>query len=170
MLILISLPISIADALLHSLMVLRLSSCKDLEISLFFCEAVQLIKLACSDILINNIVLYFAVSILGGIPFSGIIFSYTQIVSSILRMPSSSRKYKAFSTCGSHLSVLSLFYGTGFGLYICSAISEFSGKTAVTSLMYTVVTPIMNPFVYSLRSRDMKGALRNLTGSVLSLL
>ena len=170
MLILISLPISIADALLHSLMVLRLSFCKDLEISLFFCEAVQLIKLTCSDILVNNIVLYFAVSILGGIPFSGIIFSYTQIVSSILRMPSSSRKYKAFSTCGSHLSVLSLFYGTGFGLYICSAISEFSGKTAVTSLMYTVVTPIMNPFVYSLRSRDMKGALRNLIGSVLSLL
>ena len=153
-LVLLSLFTSTADALLHSLMVLRLSFCKDLEISLFFCEAVQLIKLACSDILINNIVLYFAVSILGGIPFSGIIFSYTQIVSSILRMPSSSRKYKAFSTCGSHLSVLSLFYGTGFGLYICSAISEFSGKTAVTSLMYTVVTPIMNPFVYSL-SKDL---------------
>ena len=169
-LILISLSVSIVDALLHSLMVLRLSFCTDLEISLFFCEAVQVIKLACSDTLINNIVLYFAVSILGGIPLSGILFSYTQIVSSILRMPSSSRKYKAFSTCGSHLSVVSLFYGTGFGLYICSAISEFSGKTAVTSLMYTVVTPMMNPFIYSLRNRDMKGALRKLIGSVASFL
>ena len=169
-LILISLSVSIMDALLHSLMVLRLSFCTDLEISLFFCEAVQVIKLACSDTLINNIVLYFAVSILGGIPLSGILFSYTQIVSSILRMPSSSRKYKAFSTCGSHLSVVSLFYGTGFGLYICSAISEFSGKTAVTSLMYTVVTPMMNPFIYSLRNRDMKGALRKLIGSVASFL
>ena len=169
-LILLSLFISTADALLHSLMVLRLSFCTDLEIYLFFCEAVQVIKLACSDTLINNIVLYFAVSILGGIPLSGILFSYTQIVSSILRMPSSSRKYKAFSTCGSHLSVVSLFYGTGFGLYICSAISEFSGKTAVTSLMYTVVTPMMNPFIYSLRNRDMKGALRKLIGSVASFL
>ena len=169
-LILISLSVSIVDALLHSLLVLRLSFCTDLEISLFFCEAVQVIKLACSDTLINNIVLYFAVSILGGIPLSGILFSYTQIVSSILRMPSSSRKYKAFSTCGSHLSVVSLFYGTGFGLYICSAISEFSGKTAVTSLMYTVVTPMMNPFIYSLRNRDVKGALRKLIGSVASFL
>ncbi|KAB0386051.1 olfactory receptor 7G1-like [Muntiacus reevesi] len=169
-LILISLSISIVDALLHSLMVLRLSFCKDLEISLFFCEAVQVIKLACSDTLINNIFLYFAVSILGGIPLSGILFSYTQIVSSILRMPSSGRKYKAFSTCGSHLSVVTLFYGTAFGLYICSAISESSGKTAVTSLMYTAVTPMMNPFIYSLRNRDMKGALRKLTDGILSFL
>ena len=162
--------ISIVDALLHTLMVLQLTFCTDLEIPLFFCEVVQVIKLACSDTLINNILIYSAAGVFGGIPLFGIVFSYIQIVSSILRMPSSSRKYKAFSTCGSHLSVLSLFYGTGFGLYICSAISEFSGKTAVTSLMYTVVTPIMNPFVYSLRSRDMKGALRNLIGSVLSLL
>ena len=169
MLILISLPISIADALLHSLMVLRLSSCKDLEISLFFCEAVQLIKLACSDILINNIVLYFAVSILGGIPLFGIVFSYIQIVSSILRMPSSSRKYKAFSTCGSHLSVVSLFYGTAFGVYISSAVTESSRKIAVASMMYTVVTPVMNPFIYSLRNKDMKGALRKLFGRISSL-
>ena len=169
-LILISLSISIVDALLHSLMVLRLSFCTDLEISLFFCEAVQVIKLACSDTLINNIVLYFAVSILGGIPLYGILFSYTQIVSSILRMPSSGRKYKAFSTCGSHLSVVTLFYGTGFGLYICSAVSESSGKTAVTSLMYTVVTPMMNPFIYSLRNRDMKGALRKFIDGVLAFL
>ena len=169
-LILLSLFISTTDALLHSLMVLRLSFCTDLEIPLFFCEVVQVIKLACSDTLINNILIYLAAGVFGGIPLFGIIFSYIQIVSSILRMPSSSRKYKAFSTCGSHLSVVSLFYGTGFGLYICSAISEFSGKTAVTSLMYTVVTPMMNPFIYSLRNRDMKGALRKLIGSVASFL
>ena len=105
-LILLSLFISIADALLHSLMVLRLSFCTDLEIPLFFCEVVQVIKLACSDTLINNILIYFVASLFAGVPLFGIIFSYIQIVSSILKMSSSGRKYKAFSTCGSHLSVV----------------------------------------------------------------
>ncbi|XP_057564279.1 olfactory receptor 7G1-like [Hippopotamus amphibius kiboko] len=170
MMVLLSLFISAANALLHTLMVLRLSFCKDLEISLFFCEVVEVIKLACSDTFINNILLYFAISVLGGIPLSGIIFSYTQIVSSVLRKSSVGGKYKAFSTCGSHLSVVSLFYGTGFGVYICSAIPDSSRKTSVASLMYTVITPMMNSFIYSLRNRDMKGALRKLMGRVPSLL
>ena len=161
-LILLSLFVSIADALLHSLMVLRLSFCTDLEIPLFFCEVVQVIKLACSDTLINNILIYLATSIFGGVPVCGIIFSYSQIVSSVLRMPSASGKYKAFSTCGSHLSVVSLFYGTGFGVYISSALTNSSRNTAVLSMMYTVVPQMMNPFIYSLRNRDMKGALRKL--------
>ena len=165
-LILLSLFISTTDALLHSLMVLRLSFCTDLEIPLFFCEVVQVIKLACSDTLINNILIYLAAGVFGGIPLFGIIFSYIQIVSSILRMPSSSRKYKAFSTCGSHLSVVSLFYGTAFGVYISSAVTESSRKIAVASMMYTVVTPVMNPFIYSLRNKDMKGALRKLLGRI----
>uniref|UniRef100_A0A8D2BZQ6 Olfactory receptor n=1 Tax=Sus scrofa TaxID=9823 RepID=A0A8D2BZQ6_PIG len=167
---LLSLFISIADALLHSLMVLQLSFCTDLEIPLFFCEVVQVIKLACSDTLINNILIYLAAGVLAGVPLSGIIFSYIQFVSSILRMPSSGRKYKAFSTCGSHLSVVSLFYGTAFGVYISSAVTDSSRKTAVASLMYTVVTPIMNPFIYSLRNRDMKGALKKLISKVLRFL
>ncbi|XP_017907172.1 PREDICTED: olfactory receptor 7G1-like [Capra hircus] len=154
--------ISIVDALLHTLMVLQLTFCTDLEIPLFFCEVVQVIKLACSDTLINNILMYLATSIFGGVPVCGIIFSYSQIVSSVLRMPSASGKYKAFSTCGSHLSVVSLFYGTGFGVYISSALTNSSRNTAVLSMMYTVVPQMMNPFIYSLRNRDMKGALRKL--------
>ncbi|XP_075392080.1 olfactory receptor 7G1-like [Tenrec ecaudatus] len=162
LLILLSWLISLGDALLHGLMLLQLSFCTNLEIPYFFCEVVQVIKVACSDTLINNIVLYFAAGILGAAPFSGIIFSYKKIVSSILRMPSAGGKYKAFSTCGSHLSVVSLFYGTAFGAYISSTFTRSSRETAVASVMYTVVTPMMNPFIYSLRNRDMKGALRNI--------
>uniref|UniRef100_UPI0024437761 olfactory receptor 7G1-like n=1 Tax=Nyctereutes procyonoides TaxID=34880 RepID=UPI0024437761 len=160
LLILLSLCINIVDALMHSLMVLQLSFCTELEIPLFFCEVVQVIKLACSDTLINNILIYFATSIFGGIPVCGIIFSYTQIVSSVLRMPSTGGKYKVFSTCGSHLSVVSLFYGTGLGVYISSALTSSSRNTAVVSVMYTIVPQMMNPFIYSLRNRDVKGALR----------
>ncbi|XP_049731283.1 olfactory receptor 7G2-like [Elephas maximus indicus] len=155
---LVSLLISISDALFLSLMLLRLSFCTDLEIPCFFCEFVQVIKVACFEALINNIILYFAASILGALPFSGIIFSYTQIVSSILRIPSAGGKYKAFSTCGSHLSVVSLFYVSAFG----ATFTHSSRKTAVASMLYTVVTPMMNPFIYSLRNRDIKGALGNI--------
>ncbi|XP_065788284.1 olfactory receptor 7G1-like [Muntiacus reevesi] len=168
--ILLPLLIIIMDALLHTLMLLQLSFCTDLEIPLFFCEVVQVIKLACSDTLINNILIYLATSIFGGIPVCGIIFSYIQIVSSVLRMPSASGKYKAFSTCGSHLSFVSLFYGTGFGVYISSALTNSSRNTAVLSMMYTVVPQMMNPFIYSLRNKDMKGALRKLIVRTASLL
>ncbi|KAM8926715.1 olfactory receptor 7G1-like [Lycaon pictus] len=166
LLILLSLCINIVDALMHSLMVLQLSFCTDLEIPLFFCEVVQVIKIACSDTLINNILIYFATSVFGGIPVCGIIFSYTQIVSSVLRMPSAGGKYKVFSTCGSHLSVVSLFYGTGLGVYISSALTSSSRNTAVVSVMYTIVPQMMNPFIYSLRNRDMKGALRKLMSKI----
>ncbi|XP_003432909.2 olfactory receptor 7G1 [Canis lupus familiaris] len=170
LLILLSLFISIVDALIHNLMVLHLSFCTELEIPLFFCEVIQVIKIACSDTLINNILIYFATSIFGGIPLCGIIFSYTQVVSSVLRMSSAGTKYKAFSTCGSHLSVVSLFYGTAFGVYISSALTSSSRNTAVVSMMYTVVPQMMNPFIYSLRNRDMKGALRKLISRMPSLL
>ncbi|XP_002921972.3 olfactory receptor 7G2 [Ailuropoda melanoleuca] len=170
LLILLSLFFSLAAALLQSLMVLRLSFCKDLGIPHFFCELAQVIKLACSDTLINTILIYFVASMFGGIPLSGIIFSYTQIVSSVLRMPSVGGKLKAFSICGSHLSVVSLFYGTAVGAYISSVVTDSSKKPAVASVMYVVVPQMMNPFIYNLRNRDMKGVLRKLISGMPSLL
>ncbi|XP_006877521.1 PREDICTED: olfactory receptor 7G3-like [Chrysochloris asiatica] len=168
LLIIISLFFSIINALLHSLMVLHLSFCIDLEIPQFFCELVQILKLACSNTLINNILLYFMTSILGGGPFLGIIFSYMKIVSSLLKMSSAGGMYKAFSTCGSHLSVVSLFYGTCFALYLSSAVTLSSRKSAVASVMYTVVTPMLNPFIYSLRNKDMMGTLRKFISKISS--
>uniref|UniRef100_A0A8C8XS35 Olfactory receptor n=1 Tax=Panthera leo TaxID=9689 RepID=A0A8C8XS35_PANLE len=166
LLVLPSFVISVLDALLHTLMALRLSFCTDLEIPHFFCELAHVLKLACSDILINNILVYLVTSLLGVVPLSGIIISYTQIVSSVLKIPSAGGKYKAFSICGSHLIVVSLFYGTGFGVYLSSAATHSSRKSAIVSVMYTVVTPMMNPFIYSLRNKDMMGALRKLISRI----
>ncbi|MBZ3884174.1 Olfactory receptor 7G1 [Sciurus carolinensis] len=81
-------------------------------------------------------------------------------------MPSSEGKHKAFSTCGSQLSVVSLFYGTSFGVFISSSVADSPWKAAVASVMYTVVPQMLNPFIYSLRNRDMKEALRKLTETV----
>ncbi|XP_042549678.1 olfactory receptor 7G2-like [Dipodomys spectabilis] len=168
LLVLVSLLMSTVYALLHTLMVLRLSFCTHLEVPHFFCELAQIIKLACSDTLINNLMIYVASSLFAGVPFCGIIVSYIHIVSSVLRMPSSRGKYKVFSTCGSHLCVVSLFYGTGFGVYISSAFVESQRKTAVASVMYSVVTQMLNPFIYSLRNRDMKEAFRKLSNYLAS--
>ncbi|XP_075411139.1 olfactory receptor 7G2-like [Tenrec ecaudatus] len=162
LLMLLSLLASIMVALLHSLMILHLSFCTDLEIPQFFCDLAQLLEIACSSTLFNNILVYSVASIFVGVPLSGIIFSYTQIVSSVLKIPSSSGKYKVFSTCGSHLSVVSLFYGTGVGVYVSSLFTESSTKTAVASVMYIVVPQMMNPFIYSLRNKDIKVSLRKL--------
>ncbi|XP_028619707.1 olfactory receptor 7G2-like [Grammomys surdaster] len=167
MLTLFSLFSSMMDALLHSLLVLRLSFCTYLEIPHFFCELAHIIKLSCSDTLINSIVIYVSAFLFAGLPFWGIILSYVQIVSSILKTSSKRGSYKALSTCGSHLSVVSLFYSSLFGVYISSALTDSPRKTAVVSILYTVVPQMVNPFVYSLRNKDMKEALRKISDRIL---
>ncbi|KAG3280457.1 olfactory receptor 7D4-like [Ictidomys tridecemlineatus] len=169
LLVLICLLISTVDALVHTLMLLHLSFCKHLEIPHFFCDVTQVLKVACSNTLVNNIVVYLSTTLLGIGPMCGIIFSYVQIVSSILRIPSTGGRYKAFSSSGSHLSVVSLFYGTALGVYLSSAVTDSPRKTAVASVMYVLVTPMLNPFIYSLRNKDMKGALRKLTLGTFSI-
>ncbi|XP_047622032.1 olfactory receptor 7E24-like [Phacochoerus africanus] len=155
----VSVFVSLLDSQLHNLLVLQVACFKDVEISNFFCHPSQLLKLACFDTFANTIVVYFVGTISVFLPISGIFFSYYKIVSLVLRVPSSSGKYKAFSTCGSHLSVVCLFYGTAIGGYLGSALSPSPKKDVEASVMYTVVTPMLNPFIYSLRNRDIKSAL-----------
>ncbi|XP_069858168.1 olfactory receptor 7G2-like [Dipodomys merriami] len=162
LMVIMSLLVSTMNALLHSLMLLTLSFCTYLEIPHFFCELVQVMKMACSDINTNNLLIYTVTTVFAGVPLSGIIFSYIQIVSSILRIPTMKGRYKAFSTCGSHLSVVSLFYGTAFGVYMSSEVAGSSTKNVVASMMYIVIPQMLNPFIYSLRNREMKGALGRL--------
>ncbi|XP_062967684.1 olfactory receptor 7D2 [Cynocephalus volans] len=154
--------IGVMTSLLHISLMMHLTFCKDLEIPHFFCELTQILKLACSDTFLNSTLIYFMTGVLGVFPLIGILFSYSQIVSSIRKMSSSRGKQKAFSTCGSHLSVVSLFYGTGVGVYFTSMVTHSSQKVSVAAVMYTVVTPMLNPFIYSLRNRDVKGALGRL--------
>ena len=165
LLVLVSWFISLLYSLIQSLLMLQLSFCTNWVIPHFYCEFSQVLTLACSDTLISYILLYVVTGFLGIAPFSGILFSYTRIVSSILRIPSAHGKYKAFSTCASHLSVVSLFYGTGLGVYLSS--DSFSWRGMIASVMYTVVTPMLNPFIDSLRNRDIKRALQKVLGRTL---
>ncbi|XP_033615334.1 olfactory receptor 7D4-like [Fukomys damarensis] len=137
------------------------------EIPHFFCELAQILKAANSGALINTIFLYVATALLGVLPVTGILYSYSQIISSLLRMSSAASRYKAFSTCGSHLCVVSLFYGTAIGVYLSSAVTHSSRASMIASVLYTVVTPMLNPFIYSLRNKDMMGALGRMMSSLM---
>ena len=159
-LVLVSWIISVLHSSLQTLMTLRLSLCREVEIPHYYCELKLLIQLACSDNFLNDMVMFFAAALLGAGPFVGIFYSYSKIVSAIHRISSAQGKYKAFSTCASCLSVVSLFYFTGLGVYLSSAATHSAHSSAITSVMYTVVTPMWNPFIYSLRYKDIKRALK----------
>ncbi|KAM4888446.1 olfactory receptor 7E24-like [Thomomys bottae] len=161
-LVLLSLSISLLDSLAHCLMVSQFTFCTDVEIPNFFCDPPQLLKLACDYTSTTDIFVFLFAAVFGGLPVSGILYSYARIVSSVLRVPSASGKHKAFSTCGSHLSVVCLFYGTAIRAYCSSVFADAPGKVTVASVMYTVVTPMLNPFVYSLRNKDIKRTLQRL--------
>ncbi|XP_053461495.1 olfactory receptor-like protein OLF4 [Nycticebus coucang] len=142
----------------------QFSFCASHSIPHFFCDVPPLLKLACSDTHIFQVTMLTEAVLSGVIPLTCVLVSYAHIMHTILRIPSAGRKHKVFSTCGSHLSVVTLFYGTVFLVYLqpSSSLSEDTGM--VTSVVYTMVTPMLNPFIYSLRNRDIKRASWRLIG------
>jgi olfactory receptor len=158
------------DSFFNLLFIMHLNFSVVTEIPHFFCELPSLLKAASFDAHINNIVLYATTALLGVFLVPGIFLSYSQIISSLMRMSSTAIKYKAFSTCGSHLCMVSLFHGIRIEEYHSfTMIQSFQGSM-IASVMYTMITPMLNPFIYSLRSKDMKGALGRLLSRVASCL
>uniref|UniRef100_A0A8C3X130 Olfactory receptor n=1 Tax=Catagonus wagneri TaxID=51154 RepID=A0A8C3X130_9CETA len=156
---------SCAQALLHTLLVDQLSFCAGTVIPHFFCDLAVVLKSSCSDTSLNELLILTEGGLIFTLPFGGILGSYIRMAVIILQVPSFKRIQKAFSNYTSHLSVVSLFYSTAIGVDLCPPAAPAGGKDRVFSMMYTEVTPMLNPFTYSLRNRDMKGAV----GKVLSL-
>ncbi|DAA24335.1 olfactory receptor 1J2 [Bos mutus] len=151
-----------ASSLSHTLLLTQLSFCADNTIPHFFCDLGTLLKLSCSDIFLNELVMFTVGVVVITLPFTCILVSYGYIGATILRVPSTKGICKALSTCGAHLSVVTLYYGSIFGQYLFPTLSDFIDKDIIVALMYTVVTPMLNPFIYSLRNKDIKGALGKL--------
>ncbi|KAJ1078230.1 hypothetical protein K5549_016801, partial [Capra hircus] len=162
LLVTVSWILSCASALCHTLLLTRLSFCADHSIPHFFCDLDALLKLSCSDTSLNELAIFTVGVTCIVLPLVGILISYGRIGATILKVPSTKGICKALSTCSSHLSVVSLYYGTIIGLYFFPSSSTSRDKSTIASVMYTVVTPLLNPFIYSLRNRDMKGALERL--------
>uniref|UniRef100_A0A8C6EXC9 Olfactory receptor n=2 Tax=Marmota marmota marmota TaxID=9994 RepID=A0A8C6EXC9_MARMA len=149
-------------ALTHTLLLTRLVFCDSNALPYFFCDSAPLLKLSCTDTMINELVLFIVGLSVISFPFALIFFSYACIVRAVLRISSAEGKWKAFSTCSSHLTVVLLFYGTIVGVYFFPSTTHPEDTDKIGAVLFTVVTPMMNPFIYSLRNKDMKGTLKKL--------
>ncbi|XP_040273555.1 olfactory receptor 11H4-like [Bufo bufo] len=147
-------------AFIDVLMTLMLNFCGPNIIDHFFCDLVPLIEIACSGTYSVQLEIYLLSIPTVITPPIMIVLSYVQIVSVILRIPSSTGRQKAFSTCSSHLIVVSIFYWTLFTVYIVPTRGQTLTISKILSLLYTVFTPLINPIIYSLRNKDIKKAVR----------
>uniref|UniRef100_A0A8C9Q569 Olfactory receptor n=1 Tax=Spermophilus dauricus TaxID=99837 RepID=A0A8C9Q569_SPEDA len=157
-----------AASMVQTSLAMRLPFCGDNVINHFTCEILAVLKLACADISINVISMGVTNVIFLGIPVLFISFSYVFILATILRIPSTEGRKKAFSTCSAHLTVVIVFYRTILFMYGKPKSKDPLGADKqdladkLISLFYGVVTPMLNPIIYSLRNKDVKAAVRNL--------
>ncbi|XP_026517781.1 olfactory receptor 2AP1-like [Terrapene carolina triunguis] len=151
----------LAIIIIVSLM-LQLTFCGANEIDHFFCESTQIINLYCNDIYQVELVITIVAALFTLPPFALTGTSYICIISTILRIPSTTGRQKAFSTCSSHLIVVTIFYGTLIILYLLPKTNTLRDLNKVFSVFYTILTPMANPFIYSLRNKEVKEALRKI--------
>ncbi|XP_069442571.1 olfactory receptor 9K2-like [Ovis canadensis] len=146
------------SSVLQTSMTFTLSFCASWTIDHFYCDDRPLQKISCSDLYIHKLVSFFLCSIIILPTIIVIIVSYIYIVSTVLKIRSTEGRKKVFSTCSSHLGVVSVLYGAVFFMYLTP--DTFPELSKVASLCYTLVTPMLNPLIYSLRNKDVKEALR----------
>nr|XP_020670684.1 olfactory receptor 10C1-like [Pogona vitticeps] len=154
-------------ALGHTTFIFRLPFCDSNVINHFFCEIQPVLKLVCGNTYWNEIQIIVAAAFVILMPFMLILLSYIHIISTILKMQSTKSRQKAFSTCSSHLAAVSVFYGTAIFIYIRPKSSYSLNVDKFFSLFYSVITPIFNPIIYSLRNKEVKGALRKTVSKII---
>ncbi|ELW53716.1 Olfactory receptor 10AG1 [Tupaia chinensis] len=140
--------------------VFSLPFCRSNQINHFFCDVFPMLKLACGDIFVNEMVTYVSIVLFVTVPFVLVLGSYGRIISTILKLPSNTGRTKAFSTCSSHLIVVVLFYASATITYLKPQSNRYESTDKLLSLFYTILTPMFNPMIYSLRNKDVTQALR----------
>ncbi|XP_075128436.1 olfactory receptor 11L1-like [Leptodactylus fuscus] len=148
--------------MIHVIETAKITFCGSNVIDHLFCDLMPLLELSCSDTFIIHIRIYFVGIVVLLIPTTIIVVSYTSIVRAVLRIPSSTGRQKAFSTCSSHLIVVSIFYGTIFSVYIVPPKDLTISTSKILSLLYTVFTPLINPIIYSLRNKDIRKGVQEI--------
>ncbi|XP_077604885.1 olfactory receptor 5B12-like [Crocuta crocuta] len=156
------------NASIHTGNIFRLTFCRANVVDHFFCDAPPLLALSCSDNYINEMVMFFVVGFNNLFSVLVILISYLFIFITILRMRSSEGRQKAFSTCTSHLTTVSIFYRSGTFMYLQPSTSHSMDTDKVASVFYTMVIPMLNPVVYSLRNKEVKSAFKKAMGKAKS--
>ncbi|XP_039357907.1 olfactory receptor 5A1-like [Mauremys reevesii] len=153
-------------ALLNTVFILKLHFCGSNQIHHFICEIPPLLQLSCTDTLTNQVVLLTSFVLFGSSSFLLMLISYIYIISTILRIRSAKGRQKAFSTCSSHLIVVGLLYFTAFFQYTKSSSVSSVVLDEIFSIQYSVLTPMLNPIIYSLKNKEVKTALREMLGKL----
>ncbi|KAE8588181.1 hypothetical protein XENTR_v10022384 [Xenopus tropicalis] len=144
----------------HVPYIFHMSFCRSHHVNHFFCELPVFFPLSCQDTWLQEVSMYISACIIGLIAFILILFSYAYIISTILSIRSTKGRHKAFSTCASHLTVVSLYYGPLMFMYLRPHSRNSPSTERTVSIIYTVVTPMLNPLIYSVRNKDIKVTLR----------
>ncbi|KAG8431121.1 hypothetical protein GDO86_019394 [Hymenochirus boettgeri] len=151
---------SLVYSLVHVLLLLTLTFCSLNPLQSFFCDLSQLLLVSCSDTFINELLILILAIFLGGGIFALTFCPYIIILNTIMKMKSKAMRSKAFSTCSSHLTVVFIFYGTALFSYFHPNAKDHSAVDKVASVFYTVLTPLVNPLIYSLRNKGIKISLK----------
>ncbi|XP_061465560.1 olfactory receptor 5J3-like isoform X2 [Rhineura floridana] len=154
----------IVNSLIQTSGLLRLSFCGSNIINHFFCDLTPLLKLACNDIYINEMLVFVFGSLFEMSTLLIIIISYVFIIIAVLRIRSAEGRQKAFSTCASHLTAVAIYHGTILFMYFRPSSSYSLDTDKMASVFYTVIIPMLNPLIYSLRNKDVKCAFRKAIG------
>uniref|UniRef100_A0A8C0K3Y6 Olfactory receptor 139-like n=1 Tax=Canis lupus dingo TaxID=286419 RepID=A0A8C0K3Y6_CANLU len=152
--------ISFINALTHTVAISVLDFCGPNVINHFYCDLPPLFQLSCSSIHLNGKLLFVGATFMGVFPMILISVSYAHVTAAVLRIRSAEGRKKAFSTCGSHLTVVCIFYGTGFFSYMRLGSASVSDKDKGIGILNTILSPMLNPVIYSLRNPDVQGALK----------
>ena len=151
------------NSLLHTVSMFHLSFCKSNQVNQYYCDIPPVLVLSCSSTYVAEMLILVEGGILGISSFLVTFISYFYIVSTILKIQSTGGKHKAFSTCASHLLVVCLFGGTTIFTYVRPFSSQHSpARDRLISMLYGIITPMLNPMIYSMRNTEVKGAIRRL--------
>ncbi|XP_036605830.1 olfactory receptor 2AG1-like [Trichosurus vulpecula] len=156
------------NALVHTIYTMDFPFCRTRVISHLLCEIPPLLKLACADTTKYQFLVYTMDVTFLFIPLSFIIASYTLVLTAVFHMPSTQGRKKALLTCSSHLTVVGLYYGAAVFMYVLPSAYHTPQKDNILSVFYTIIIPVLNPLIYSLRNKDVLGALKKLLGKSLS--
>ncbi|XP_052037227.1 olfactory receptor 5W2-like [Apodemus sylvaticus] len=152
--------VGMVDALTHTTLTFQLCFCGSSEINHFFCDVPPLLLLSCSDTEVNELVIFTLFGFIELSTISGVLVSYCYIISSVLKIRSAEGRFKAFSTCTSHLTAVAIFQGTMLFMYFRPSSAYSLDQDKMTSLFYTLVIPLLNPLIYSLRNKDVKASVK----------
>ncbi|KAM4883142.1 olfactory receptor 9S13-like [Thomomys bottae] len=150
------------NSAIHTGFALTLRFCGENRLDHFFCDVSALMEISCADHFVNEIVLFVLSALIILSTTTVIVVSYGYILSTVLKIPSIHGRRKTFSTCGSHIAVVSIFYGTVFFMYAQPGALSSPEQSKIVAVFYTLIIPVLNPLIYSLRNRDVKDAVKRI--------